>query len=60
MKIRIVGDDLFHADRRTDRRTDMTKLIGAFRNLANRPKKIKSRIMAQAVCLRGSHSIDMR
>ena len=35
MKIRPVGDELFHADRRTD----MTKLIVAFRNFASAPKK---------------------
>jgi hypothetical protein len=29
MKIRPVGADLYHADRRTDRQTDMTKLIVA-------------------------------
>jgi len=34
MKIRSVGAELFHADGRTDRHTDMTKLIAAFRNLA--------------------------
>jgi len=34
MKIRQVGCDLFHADRRTD----ITKLIVAFRNFANEPK----------------------
>jgi len=34
MKIRQVGSDLFHADRRTD----MTKLIVAFRNFSNAPK----------------------
>jgi hypothetical protein len=34
MKIRPVGAELFHADRRTD----MTKLIVAFRNFANAPK----------------------
>ena len=33
MKIRPVGDELFHADRRTD-----MKLIVAFRNFANAPK----------------------
>jgi len=38
MKIRPVGIELFHADRRTDGRTDTTKLIIAFRNLANAPK----------------------
>jgi len=34
MKIRPVGAELFHADGRTD----MTKLIVAFRNFANAPK----------------------
>jgi len=40
MKIRPVGVELFHADRRTDGRTDMTKLIlvVAFHNFANVPK----------------------
>ena len=41
MKIRPVGAELFHADRRTyrrgDRRKDMTKLIVAFRNFAKAP-----------------------
>ena len=35
MKIRSVGGE-FHADRRTD----MTKLLVAFRNFANAPKKL--------------------
>jgi len=39
MKIRPVGPELFHAARRTDERTDVTKLIVAFRNFANAPKK---------------------
>ena len=30
MKIRPVGAELFHADGRTDRQTDMTKLTVAF------------------------------
>ena len=39
MKIRPVGAELFHADGWTDGgQTDMTKLIVAFRNLANAPK----------------------
>ena len=38
MKLRPLGAELFHADRRTDIRTDMTKLIVAFRNFANAPK----------------------
>jgi len=35
MKIRLVGATFFHVDRRTD----MTKLIVAFRNLVNAPRK---------------------
>jgi hypothetical protein len=39
IKILPVGAELFHADgRRTGRQTDMTKLIAAFRNIANAPK----------------------
>ena len=43
MEIRPVGAELFQTDRWTvgqkDERTDMTKLIVAFRNFANAPKK---------------------
>jgi hypothetical protein len=35
MEIRQVGAELFHADGRTD----LTRLIVVFRNLANAPKK---------------------
>ena len=35
MKVSPVGAELFHADRLTDRRIDVTKLIAAFRNFAN-------------------------
>jgi hypothetical protein len=38
MKICSVGIKLFHADRRTDGLTDMTKLIDAFRNFASAPQ----------------------
>ena len=38
MKIRPAGAVLFHADGRTDRPIDMTKLIVAFGNFANPPK----------------------
>jgi len=38
MKIHSVGAEIFHTDRRTDGRTDMTKIIAAFRNFANAPK----------------------
>ena len=37
MKIRPVGDELFHADRQTDGQTDMTELIFTFRNFAKAP-----------------------
>ena len=40
MKIRPVGTELFHTDRRIDGCTDITKLEVAFRNFANAPKKI--------------------
>jgi len=47
LDIRQVGAELFHTDgrtdgrtdRQTDRRKDMTKLVVAFRNFANEPKK---------------------
>jgi hypothetical protein len=38
MKIRPVGAELFHAEGKTDRRTDMTPTV-AFRNFANKTKK---------------------
>jgi hypothetical protein len=40
MKIRPVGAELFHAERRTD----MTKLIVTFRNFANAPKNNRNKI----------------
>ena len=39
MKICTVGAELLLADRRTDRETNMAKLIFDFRNFANTPKK---------------------
>ena len=39
MKIRRVGAELFH---QTDGRTDLTKLIVAFRNFVNEPRNILS------------------
>jgi len=45
MKIRPVGVELFHADGRTDRqteiRTDLTKLTVTFRNFANAQNLVK-------------------
>jgi hypothetical protein len=39
MKIHPVGAEFFHADRRKDERTDMTKLTVALRSFANAPNK---------------------
>jgi hypothetical protein len=41
MKIRLVGAELFHAERRTDGQMerDMAKLILAFRSISNAPDK---------------------
>jgi len=36
-----VGAELFHAERRTEGQTDVTKLIVAFRNFANSNKNSK-------------------
>jgi len=41
-KILPVGAELFHADGGAERETEMTKLIIAFRNFANAPKKFSS------------------
>jgi len=38
MKLLSVEAELFHEDGRTDRRTDMTKLIVTFRNFASAAK----------------------
>jgi hypothetical protein len=38
MQTHKVGDDLFHADERTDRQTDFTKLVVVSCNFANAPK----------------------
>jgi hypothetical protein len=40
MKIRPMGAELFHADRRTDGQTDMTKLIAVFLQLFRKRLKI--------------------
>ena len=39
MKIRPVGVEMFHADKQTNRKTYMKRLIVAFRNFANAPNK---------------------
>jgi hypothetical protein len=38
MKIRLVGTELFHDGGATDRQTDVTNLIIAFRNFVNVPQ----------------------
>ena len=42
MTIRPVEAELFYEDGRTERQTDMTKLIIAFRTVANAPKMINN------------------
>ena len=51
MKIRQLRAEFFHADRRTDGRTDrhMTKLIVAFRNFANAPKTVAKILSDMAI-----------
>ena len=44
MKIRPVGAEVFYEDIRTDGQADMTKLIVAFRNFADRPKNCNDTI----------------
>jgi len=39
MKIHPLGAELFHVDRQTDGRTDMTKLIVTFHHFVNASKK---------------------
>jgi hypothetical protein len=41
IKIRPVGVELFYADGRTDRQTDMTKLMFALCNIVNAPNKVE-------------------
>jgi len=43
MKIRAVETGLFHENRRIDRRTDMTKLIVAFRNFVKVLNNVEDR-----------------
>jgi len=52
MKIRPVQVELFHVERRRDGRTDVTKLIVAFRNFAKGPKNSPYRMSKpQFTCL---------
>jgi hypothetical protein len=45
-----VAAELFHADREAERWTDMTKLIVAFYNFANAPKKQVTMLSVSAHC----------
>ena len=54
MKIRPVGAELFHADGRTERRTDMTKLIVTVRNFANEAKNITQTGFCENILSSGS------
>ena len=45
IEIRPVGAELLHADRRTD----MMKLIAAFRSFANAPKKLGQKWMPRSI-----------
>jgi uncharacterized protein (DUF1330 family) len=62
MKIRAVGAEFFHADgqadRRIGRRTDMRKLIVAFRNFANAPKIHDASYYAIACSLQTTGSVN--
>ena len=53
MKIRPVGAELFHADRRTDGQTDVLKLTVAFHNFA---KAHKNTVFVNRQFSAGSHS----
>jgi len=50
MKIRPVEAELFHADKRTEGLTDMTKIIAALRDLANAPKNEYDLLFCRYVC----------
>ena len=51
MKIRAVEAEFFHVDRRTERQTDMTKLIVAFQSFANALKKAALKTSSLCVCV---------
>jgi hypothetical protein len=44
MKIRPVGTELFHADERTGRNMTKLRVVGAFSDFANVPKKYGRRV----------------
>jgi len=46
-----VEDELFHANRQTDKMTDVTKLIVTFRNFSNAPRGLNVTIVLHLVLL---------
>ena len=60
MKIRPVGAELFHADGRTDKRTDMTKLTVAFRNFSNAPENQNIHMYKQSTPSDGSRKRQLK
>jgi hypothetical protein len=65
LKLRLVGAELFRADRRTDRGTDgqtaLTKLIVIFRNFANAHKNAKNYSGQKFIkCKRNGIQIDTK
>jgi hypothetical protein len=66
MKIRPEGADTFHADGRTDRRTDMMKLIAAFHSFTNVLKtprfvdihEVLCRDVSRKIRLSGNQSVN--
>jgi ribosomal protein L30E len=62
MKIRLVGAELFLADRRTDDsgRADKTKLVIVFRNFAKEPKNYVSSVKNSAAFTIAPHSFSSR
>ena len=45
VKIRPIGAKLFHAEGQTERQTEVSKLVVAFRSFANAPKKNNTGIL---------------
>jgi len=57
LKIHPLGTELFHAERRTD----MTKLIVAFRNFVNASKDVKNSLLmlCDQLKLSGQHKVTL-
>ena len=55
-----VGAELFHADRQTDGRTGVTKLIVAFRNFSNARKELRNTVSQVEELLAISEMINLK